>query len=112
MEEDNNKKLSMNWIWGHYPHLIKHGVHICDHLNVDFVGVEFTDRGAKKYITVSDLQEQASRRGGIINYTKHSTLIGLLEGKKGQARTMDYSEFMNKFVWNYHFYCSKVVLDV
>ena len=111
MEEDN-KLLSMNWIWGHYPHLIKRGVEICDHLNVDFVGVEFTDTGARKYITVSDLQEQASRRGGIINYNKHSTLSGLLEGKKGQARTMDYSKFMNTFVWNHHFYCSKVVLDV
>ena len=109
--------LSMNYIWGNYKDKIRRGVSLCDHLNVDFVGVKFFrnsnfGRFKRQYIVIRNLQDSAAQRGGLIYFTLHGTLAGLLDGNRGKPGSMSYSKFMNEYVWTNNFYCSRALLDV
>lgn len=107
--------VSMDTIWNTH-HEIPRGRSLCDFLNVDFVGVLFVPhyghvgRYKKKYIVVPRL---AYGRGADVTYFMKSSISSLLRGRQSRPlRTMTYSDFMNKIVWQNNWYCSRVVLDV
>jgi hypothetical protein len=109
--------LNMDFIWGHFKKYIPRGRSLCDHLNVDFVGVKFEEKynqpGTFKrvYYTVADFGDVAGNRSGNVYVKRHATLQNLLR-LKGQPHVMSYSDFMNIFVWSKHYYCSRVLLDI
>lgn len=84
---------------------------LCEKLNVDFVGIEHLET-KKSYVVVKDFEDVAGNRGGYIKYTRYRSLKRLLAGERGQNRTIEYNDFMNRFVRNGNYICSRELLDV
>lgn len=85
-------------------------------LPIGLVAVEFVKRLNNKpwFILVTPSQEsQFGNRSGMIKYRLYKTLSGLISnGPPSNILEMDYFDFMRKYIWSNHYFCSNFLLDI